>query len=132
MLQITIDDLLGKPFVDGGRGPDTYDCWGLVREVFRRHGIELPDYRISCLAKEAIDRQVALDRSFWTRCDLAGPPVPSLVVLKQHTQFCNHTGVYLGEGRFLHTLKKTGVIIDRTDHLFWKRKIEGYYIPGWI
>src|SRR3990167_3147116 len=36
-------DLLGKPFEYGGRGPDTYDCWGLCMEIYKRLGIQLPD-----------------------------------------------------------------------------------------
>jgi cell wall-associated NlpC family hydrolase len=132
MADIFLADLIGKPFADGGRGPDTYDCWGLACEVFRRYGIILPDYQISCHAKEAIDRQVLAELPRWRRCDPVQPPAPSLLVLKQHTRFCNHTGVYLGAGRFLHTLEKTGAVIERTDHAFWKRKIVGYYLPGWL
>jgi cell wall-associated NlpC family hydrolase len=41
-----INDLIGKPFVMGARGPDAYDCWGLVREVMQRMrpGLALPDW----------------------------------------------------------------------------------------
>lgn len=40
---MTVDDLLGKPYMEGGRGPDSYDCYGVVIEVARRMGIELRD-----------------------------------------------------------------------------------------
>jgi len=34
---------LGKPWVSGERGPDSFDCWGLVVDVYERlHGINLP------------------------------------------------------------------------------------------
>lgn len=36
-------DLLGKPFRWGARGPDAFDCWGLVMAVFRRAGVDLKD-----------------------------------------------------------------------------------------
>ena len=30
------DDLIGAPFIDGGRDKETgLDCWGLAREMFR-------------------------------------------------------------------------------------------------
>lgn len=132
MNKIHLEDLLGKPFINGGRGPNGYDCWGLVCEVFRRYGIGLPDYRISCRDIEEIDRQVAMDKPKWRRCDPTNPPVPSLLVIRQRGNFSNHTGVYLGAGRFMHTLKKTGVIIDQTESPLWKGKIEGFYVPGWV
>jgi cell wall-associated NlpC family hydrolase len=37
-------DLLGKPFADGGRGPDSFDCVGLAIEVQRRRGLDIPDF----------------------------------------------------------------------------------------
>ena len=43
-MQVTYDDLIGRPFVDGGRGPENFDCWGLATDVFRRHGKILPDF----------------------------------------------------------------------------------------
>lgn len=35
---------LGAPFVWGGRGPDGYDCWGLVAVVRERLGQPVPDW----------------------------------------------------------------------------------------
>ena len=38
------EDLIGCPWVAGGRGPDAFDCWGLVRWCWGRHfGIEVPE-----------------------------------------------------------------------------------------
>jgi len=38
-------DLIGIPFRLHGRSPeDGLDCYGLVMEIYRRMGIELPDY----------------------------------------------------------------------------------------
>ncbi len=36
---------VGLPFEDGGRGPYSFDCWGLVREIYAdRLGVALPSY----------------------------------------------------------------------------------------
>lgn len=36
---------IGLPYREGARGPDAYDCYGLVAAVFRAaHGVELPDW----------------------------------------------------------------------------------------
>ncbi len=127
-----LSDLVGKPFADGGRGPDAYDCWGLVCEVFKRYGIELPDYKISCEDASRIDNEIDSQRRQWRRCE-GEIPAPSLVVIRfNEVVFCNHTGVYIGSGRFIHTREKIGGNIDRIDSPAWRRKIEGFYIPGWI
>jgi hypothetical protein len=39
------DHLIGKPFERYGRGPDVYDCWGIVIESGRMMGLKTPDYR---------------------------------------------------------------------------------------
>ncbi|MEN6568065.1 MAG: NlpC/P60 family protein [Veillonellales bacterium] len=121
-------DLIGKPFQDGGRGPESYDCWGLVLEVFRRYGIELPDYQISCNADLNIDKQINAERCNWVRCH-GEIPVPALVVI-QESGLCDHTGVYTGNGRFIHARQKVGVVKEAVEQPVWKRRIEGFYVPG--
>jgi len=132
MSNITTRDLIGVPFVDGGRDPRLgLDCWGLVLEVFRRFGIELPDYRIGCMEASRIDAAIDAGRKYWIRCNSADPPVPSLVVMRfNQPVLCNHTGVYLGAGRFIHTRQKIGVNIDRIDSPAWRKIIEGFYVPS--
>lgn len=123
------NDLIGKLFEDGGRGPDGFDCWGLSIEVFRRYGIALPDYKICCEDASRIDGQIKDAQPRWTKFD--GPlPVPCLVVMRFNSPvFCNHTGVYIGEGKFIHTRERIGVNIDSIESPAWKHRIEGFYIP---
>ena len=130
-MAVSVDDLIGIPFRDGGRGLSGLDCWGLACEVFRRYGIELPDYYISCEDASRINSQVESDRRQWIRC--AAPyPVPALVVMRFNSLLCNHVGVYIGGGRMLHTARRTGARIERMDHIYWVRHIEGVYVPGWV
>lgn len=131
-MAIDLSDLIGAPFVDGGRDPRMgLDCWGLACEVFRRYGFSLLDYQISCEDASRIDAQVAADLPEWVRC--SGPyPVPALVVMRFNSQLCNHVGVHIGGGQFLHTAKRTGARVERLDHFYWARHIEGIYVPGWI
>ncbi len=40
-----VDRYLGMQFEDGGRGPETVDCWGLVRLIYLNElHIDLPSY----------------------------------------------------------------------------------------
>lgn len=39
-----IGDLVGRPYRDGARGPDAFDCWGIVLEAYARFDVHLPVY----------------------------------------------------------------------------------------
>ena len=42
---MTVNDFIGMPYQEGARGPDAFDCYGLVAAVFRAlRGVELPDW----------------------------------------------------------------------------------------
>lgn len=125
-------DLLGVPFLDGGRDPAVgLDCWGLVRVAFSRAGISLPDYRISCSDAGRISEEIDMHRSVWTAVK-RDEVLPALLAIRFNTiDVVNHTAVYLGGMRFLHTDSKRGVHLDRVDHPWWKRHIDGYYFPTW-
>lgn len=49
-------DLMGKPFRVRGRGPEDYDCWGLVIEARNRFGLQTPDYDACFVEAEKIGR----------------------------------------------------------------------------
>ena len=131
MVQCDVEKYVGKPFEDRGRGPDSFDCWGLVKAIFQERGIDIPDYEISCFQTRTIGAQMEISRDEWHRLD--EPGVPCLVVMKSdanHPTMCNHCGVYIGEGQFIHTLQKTGVIVTPLRHPYWRGKIEGFYRYG--
>lgn len=126
---IPATDLLGKPFRDGGRGPDAFDCWGLCVEVFRREGVTLRDYRLYCYDTEGFFQNFHDELPRWDRHEWPNIPVPAVVAIRFNTYVVNHVGVYIGDGKFLHTREKTGVLIERIESPAWRRRIEGFYTP---
>lgn len=122
-----ISDLVGKPFLDDAMGPDSYCCWGLAVEVFRRFGVCLPDYRAACAS---VSTGIAEKGGEWVRCG-GEMPVPALMLFTT-AGICDHVGVYLGGGKFIHAHEAGGVTVVPTGHIFWKKRIEGYYRPGWL
>jgi len=121
---------IGVPFVDGGRDFKGADCLGIVMLVFREFGIELPDYKIGCFDTNQIDEKVNTERlsKSWKR--LKEPEAPCIVVMRidpDVPELCNHLGVYIGDNEFIHTLNKTQSVRTRLDHLYFSRKIEGFY-----
>lgn len=127
-MDFAYDDLIGIPFVDGGRDPESgLDCWGLVKEAFRRQGCEVPDYHISAIEAADIAGTMKRQEDDWIRLD--GPRVGCLVLLRLTPGlWANHVGIYVGDGRFLHAYLPTGVCVDRLQR--WQSRIVGYYSPG--
>lgn len=127
-MDFAYDDLIGIPFVDGGRDPkSSLDCWGLVKEAFRRQGCEVPDYHISAIEAADIAGTMKRQEDDWIRLD--EPRVGCLVLLQLTPGlWANHVGIYVGDGRFLHAYLLTGVCVDRLRR--WQSRIVGYYSPG--
>ena len=123
-----VNDLIGKPFRDMGRGPDCFDCFGLVMEVFRRQGIELPDYGAGIWADQAaqIDRAICDASDQWTA--LSRPVRGCLIALRfPYPHWVSHLGVMLDGERFINVRLKTKVVIDRISSPAWRRRIAGFY-----
>jgi len=125
-------DLIGIPFKDGGRSIDGLDCYGLVMEVYRRKGINLPEYYAPALDESAVSTQIEAAKALpiWQKAEAANPPLLAVMAIKFNSIHCNHTGVYIGNGFFIHTRERIGVNIDRISSPAWRRRIEGFYVYG--
>lgn len=126
-----LNQYVGKPFVDGGRGPDNYDCWGLVCAVYKNQfGIELPSYgsiSSSDLLKvrREIEAGVAIDSPWRQVCK---PSEFDVAVMRlPNGRRYGHVGVYTGDGHILHVQSATGVVMDRTDNTSIRHRIMGYW-----
>lgn len=123
-----VKDLIGKPFVDGARGPAAYDCWGICMEVFKRCGYSLPDYPISATDKESISAAIEDGKNVWKMIEQPQAPCVVIMRLGSHT-LINHCGVYVGEGKIIHTRNKVGAVIERLDTPLMRRIVKGFALP---
>lgn len=120
------EDLIGVPFVDGGRDKSGMDCWGLAREMFRRQGIDIPDYHVSAVSAVSVALKMGVDVAYWQK--LAQPVLGCLVLIRLSPDvWANHVGIYIGDGKFIHAYSATGVSIGRLRR--WRSRIVGFYVP---
>lgn len=104
---------LGRPWVAGGRGPDVFDCWGLLRWVYLRHvGVALPAF-------PGLDVDDARAMARMIEDAMARGPWEELMVPEEYCGVAmaagrrpHHVGVYTEAdgGLIIHAANKRGVI----------------------
>ncbi len=98
--------LLGKPYKNAAKGPDAFDCSGLVYYVYGQFGMAVP------VSTEGLNRMgYEIGRS-----DVASG---DLVVFRIRGDY--HVGIMINRQEFIHASKSRGVTIDSIDGVYWKR-----------
>ena len=126
-------DLIGVPFKNRGRDMDGFDCYGLVQEMYRRYDISIPDYTADFDDLEKVNELITSKTAIVTNWRRIAPeeelPVPCLLAIRFGTPsgIVNHTGCYIGNGRFIHIRANIGVCVDRIDSPAWRHVIEGFF-----
>ena len=121
-------DLIGIPFANRGRDKKTgLDCYGLVQEFYRKFGVEVPEYYADFNDAERIQTLIADNTKGYPWKRISEPIVPCLIAMRFGNKYVNHTGVYVGAGKFLHTRDKIGVCVDRISNPIWRKVIVGFY-----
>lgn len=85
---------LGKPYVWGATGPNSYDCSGLTQDAWQAAGVSLP-------------------RTTWDQVN-AGTTVPRSEMVPGDLVFfyddVSHVGIYVGNGQMIHAPKPGDVV----------------------
>lgn len=109
-VMISFADLIGKPFIEGGRGPDAYDCVGLLKECwFRWHKFELPEYPYF---NEPEVRSLLIDKEIDLRWKKLPWIEPGAALLVRIAGFGAHVGFVVSETKMIHS-STAGVKIER-------------------
>ncbi|WP_223292620.1 C40 family peptidase [Breznakiella homolactica] len=105
----------GVPYRYGGHSADGLDCSGLVYLVFR----DVLDVTVPRTVKNLYT---------WTEPIRDEKLQPGDLVFFNTTGSVSHVGIYLGEGRFIHSASegpKTGVIYSSLHEDYWQRTYIG-------
>lgn len=111
LLYAELQKWLGTPHIRRSRGRGGIDCSGLVKMVFRRvYGQELTG------SSHDISRQVK-------QIDIKDLQEGDLVFFRIYGQSrIDHVGIYLANGRFIHTSASNGVIVSDLSHAYYRRR----------
>lgn len=121
---------LGKPWEPGKSGPDSYDCWGLVRAVYaKKYLVDLPIIDVDPGSPHGIRKAIARDanRSGWIETPF---PVEGDIVVMSQGNIPHHIGVYLSlpeGGHIIHAVEGAGVVVQGKSSL----SVHGWNITGY-
>lgn len=115
---------LGRPWVNGATGPDSFDCWGMLRYVQKHHfSLDVPIWSVDAddVLKVVRAIQTNPELNNWTK---VSEPLEGDSVLLAHAHHPHHVGVWLNVdgGGVLHCIKGRGVIFNSLHSL----KISGW------
>ena len=89
---------LGKPYVWGAEGPNSFDCSGLVYYVYGQHGIKMPR-----TSREQANVGTTISQSQLQPGDL-------IFSSTDGSGGVNHVGIYIGNGQMIHAPNSNDVV----------------------
>lgn len=96
---------LGTKYVYGASGPDAFDCSGFTKYVMSKFGIYLPHS-----AREQFSYGEVISRENLKQGDL--------IYFDTSGGWISHTGIYIGDNKFIHASSK-GVIISSLEQKYY-------------
>lgn len=121
------DKYIGLPYQENGRTEAGVDCWGLARLYYKNElNIELPSY--SELYDGSLDASVIelikTKQDNWAKTTT---PIVGDICLFNIYNEPRHIGIYIGDGKFLHSRDSKDSVIESINSPQWAKRFAGYY-----
>jgi len=121
------DRYIGLPYKENGRDELGVDCWGLARLFYKQElGIELPSY--TELYSGSYDPKVVAAINYykdtWTSVET---PQPGDLCLFNILGEPSHVGIYIDNGKFLHSRDGKDSVIESINNAKWFNRLQGFY-----
>jgi len=127
---MTVNALVGIPWLRGGDSVEGADCWGLTRIAMRElYGVHLDPFEGELPRGRDLANAImsATDTDTWARVDTI---LEGDVVTMSVKKYPHHVGVCVGGGMVLHTLEAAGsgasVVMSLRDIQKVHREVVGY------
>lgn len=121
-------------FEERGRGPDKFDCWGLVREIYKNDHpkkIELPSFNEYYDTTTAPDDKRKIASAIQYQSDKnwieTNNPQPFDVIVLKISGYPMHVGIVIRKGIMIHCTNGIGVAIEKYNSMRWDNKIIGFF-----
>ena len=104
---------LGVPHCMGGTTMKCMDCSGLLVTVFASQGIQLPHNS---------EEQARYGKIITGIADLRKGDMVFFIKSYKTSRFITHSGIFLGDNKFIHTSSTEGVTITSLDDPWWNER----------
>lgn len=108
----TAVDFIGIPYRRGGDGRYGFDCSGFVHSVLSKGGFQVPRN----------------SRDFYRKgqkINLQDARFGDLLFFRTRGGGISHVGIYLGDGRFIHSARRGGVRCDSLSDPYYRNRYAG-------
>lgn len=106
---MNVMDYLGKAWANGACGPDSYDCWGLVRAIYKNEkNVDIPIVNVDALKPLAVRHAFESSSEYKNWREVKDYQNFDVLLLSQATR-THHVGVWFND-KLLHSVEGSGVI----------------------
>jgi len=110
--RIFIGNLIGIPYEKFGV-EKSFDCWTLIKHIYKHHGIELPTHLFNVWNLRVLDKEIKNDANLWDRIDFNDRKYLDLILFNTSYRFSTHIGLTIDKKWFIHAVPTSGVVLDR-------------------